>query len=290
MQKKVEIAIDPESGFCFGVKNAVTKAINELADGQKLYSLGAMVHNPVEVNRLASIGLGVIDHEQFAKLHNAKVIFRAHGEPPSSYANLKDRNIKLIDATCPVVLRLQANIKKAYEQMRQCNGQVVIFGKKGHAEVIGLIGQTDGNAILIENEKDISKIDFSRPIEFFSQTTKDVSKFMNLVKILGQKSSQFQWHDTICRQVANRGPHLRNFASEHEVIIFVGGRDSSNAKVLFEICKSVNAKSYFIENESDIQNDWFTGVSSIGISGATSTPSWLIENVADRINAIVSGL
>ena len=249
-----------------------------------------MVHNPVEVNRLASIGLGVIDHEQFAKLHNAKVIFRAHGEPPSSYANLKDRNIKLIDATCPVVLRLQANIKKAYEQMRQCNGQVVIFGKKGHAEVIGLIGQTDGNAILIENEKDISKIDFSRPIEFFSQTTKDVSKFMNLVKILGQKSSQFQWHDTICRQVANRGPHLRNFASEHEVIIFVGGRDSSNAKVLFEICKSVNTKSYFIENESDIQNDWFTGVSSIGISGATSTPSWLIENVADRINAIVSGL
>lgn len=290
MQKKVEIAIDPESGFCFGVKNAVTKAINELADGQKLYSLGAMVHNPVEVNRLASIGLGVIDHEQFAKLHNAKVIFRAHGEPPSSYANLKDRNIKLIDATCPVVLRLQANIKKAYEQMRQCNGQVVIFGKKGHAEVIGLIGQTDGNAILIENEKDISKIDFSRPIEFFSQTTKDVSKFMNLVKILGQKSSQFQWHDTICRQVANRGPHLRNFASEHEVIIFVGGRDSSNAKVLFEICKSVNAKSYFIENESDIQNDWFTGVSSIGISGATSTPSWLIENVAESINAIVSGL
>lgn len=290
MQKKVEIAIDPESGFCFGVKNAVTKAINELADGQKLYSLGAMVHNPVEVNRLASMGLGVIDHEQFSQLHNAKVIFRAHGEPPSSYANLKDRNIKLIDATCPVVLRLQANIKKAYEQMRQCNGQVVIFGKKGHAEVIGLIGQTDGNAILIENEKDISKIDFSRPIEFFSQTTKDVSKFMNLVKILGQKSTQFQWHDTICRQVANRGPHLRNFASEHKVIIFVGGRDSSNAKVLFEICKSVNAKSYFIENESDIQNDWFTGVSSIGISGATSTPSWLIENVADRINAIVSGL
>ena len=287
MQKKVEIAIDPESGFCFGVKNAVTKAINELADGQKLYSLGAMVHNPVEVNRLASIGLGVIDHEQFAKLHNAKVIFRAHGEPPSSYANLKDRNIKLIDATCPVVLRLQANIKKAYEQMRQCNGQVVIFGKKGHAEVIGLIGQTDGNAILIENEKDISKIDFSQPIEFFSQTTKDVGKFMNLVKILGQKSSQFQWHDTICRQVANRGPHLRNFASEHEVIIFVGGRDSSNAKVLFEVCKQVNTKSYFIENEDDIQAEWFAGVKSVGISGATSTPSWLIENVAERIKAIV---
>ena len=196
-ENKIQVSVDPESGFCFGVKNAVTKAVTELADGQKLYSLGAMVHNPVEVNRLASIGLGVIDHEQFAKLHNAKVIFRAHGEPPSSYANLKDRNIKLIDATCPVVLRLQANIKKAYEQMRQCNGQVVIFGKKGHAEVIGLIGQTDGNAILIENEKDISKIDFSRPIEFFSQTTKDVSKFMNLVKILGQKSSQFQWHDTI---------------------------------------------------------------------------------------------
>lgn len=289
-ENKIQVSVDPESGFCFGVKNAVTKAVTELADGQKLYSLGAMVHNPVEVNRLATMGLGVIDHEQFAQLHNAKVIFRAHGEPPSSYSNLKDRNIKLIDATCPVVLRLQANIKKAYEQMRQCNGQVVIFGKKGHAEVVGLIGQTDGNAILIENEADIEKIDFSRPIEFFSQTTKDVGKFMNLVKILGQRSSQFHWHDTICRQVANRGPHLRNFAAEHEVIIFVGGRDSSNAKVLFEVCKQVNTKSYFIENENDIRQEWFVGVKSIGISGATSTPSWLIENVAERINAIVAGL
>jgi len=289
MQEKnsVHISVDPESGFCFGVKNAVTKAVNELADGQKLYSLGAMVHNPVEVNRLASMGLGVIDHDQFSKLHNAKVIFRAHGEPPDSYSNLKDRNIKLIDATCPVVLRLQANIKKAYEQMQQCNGQVVIFGKKGHAEVIGLIGQTDGNAIIVENEDDINKIDFSRPIEFFSQTTKDVGKFMHLVKILGEKASKFNWHDTICRQVANRGPHLRNFASEHEVMIFVGGRDSSNAKVLFEICKQVNQKSYFIENENDIQLSWFADVKSIGISGATSTPSWLIENVERKIVELV---
>lgn len=287
-KRQVNISVDPESGFCFGVKNAVTKAINELADGQKLYSLGAMVHNPVEVNRLATMGLGVIDHDEFAKLHNAKVIFRAHGEPPSSYANLAARNIKLIDATCPVVLRLQANIKKAYQQMQQCNGQVVIFGKKGHAEVIGLIGQTDGNAILVENEQDINKIDFTRPIEFFSQTTKDVSKFMQLVKILDEKSkSQFHWHDTICRQVANRGPHLREFAAEHDVMIFVGGYDSSNAKVLFEICKSVNDKSYFIENEDDIQADWFVDVTSIGISGATSTPSWLIENVADRIAKLI---
>lgn len=287
-KRQINISVDPESGFCFGVKNAVTKAINELSDGQKLYSLGAMVHNPVEVNRLATMGLGVIDHDEFAKLHNAKVIFRAHGEPPSSYANLIARNIKLIDATCPVVLRLQANIKKAYQQMQQCNGQVVIFGKKGHAEVIGLIGQTDGNAILVENEQDINKIDFTRPIEFFSQTTKDVSKFMQLVKILDEKSkSQFHWHDTICRQVANRGPHLREFAAEHDVMIFVGGHDSSNAKVLFEICKSVNDKSYFIENEDDIQADWFVDVTSIGISGATSTPSWLIENVADRIAKLI---
>ena len=313
--RKVEIAIDPESGFCFGVKNAVTKAAAELADGKPLYSLGAMVHNPIEVDRLSEMGLKVIDHEQFAELHDAKVLFRAHGEPPASYSNLGElaqipmtvyitsipcavitssytnlelRNIKLIDATCPVVLRLQERIKQAYQEMSACGGQVVIFGKKGHAEVVGLIGQTDGNAILVESEDDIKKIDMTRPIEFFSQTTKDVGHFMQLVKIIGQNASQFHWHDTICRQVANRGPHLKEFAAQHELVVFVGGHDSSNAKALFGMCRQVNEKSYFIENIDELQPEWFANVNSVGISGATSTPSWLIMRVKEQIESLVA--
>lgn len=286
--RKVEIAIDPESGFCFGVKNAVTKAAAELADGKPLYSLGAMVHNPLEVDRLTEMGMKVIDHEQFAELHDAKVLFRAHGEPPSSYTNLELRNIKLIDATCPVVLRLQERIKQAYQEMSACGGQVVIFGKKGHAEVVGLIGQTDGNAILVESEDDIKKIDMTMPIEFFSQTTKDVGHFMQLVKIIGQNASQFHWHDTICRQVANRGPHLKEFAAQHELVVFVGGHDSSNAKALFGMCRQVNEKSYFIENIDELQPEWFANVNSVGISGATSTPSWLIMRVKEQIESLVA--
>jgi 4-hydroxy-3-methylbut-2-enyl diphosphate reductase len=283
----VDITIDPESGFCFGVRNAVTKATSELSDGQPLYSLGDMVHNPAEVKRLADMGLVVIDHQQFSEIHDAKVLFRAHGEPPESYSNLKDRNIKLIDATCPVVLRLQESIKKAYQSMAKCNGQVVIFGKKGHAEVVGLIGQTNGNAILVESEADLDKIDMTRPIEFFSQTTKDIGQFMKLVDALGRRASQFNWHDTICRQVANRGPHLKQFAAVHELIVFVGGHDSSNAKALFGMCKQVNNKSYFIENEDELVAEWFDGVESVGISGATSTPAWLIVNVKERIKQLV---
>ena len=282
----LQISIDPESGFCFGVKNAVTKATAELADGKPLYSLGAMVHNPVEVNRLADMGLVVIDHEQFANLHDAKVIFRAHGEPPSSYSNIKSRNIKLIDATCPVVLRLQERIKSAYQEMSACGGQVVIFGKKGHAEVVGLIGQTNGDAVLVESEADLEKIDTTRPIEFFSQTTKDIGLFMKMVKILEKRASHFNWHDTICRQVANRGPHLKTFAAQHELVVFVGGHDSSNAKALFEMCRQVNAKSYFIESIDELKPEWFNGVKSIGISGATSTPSWLIMDVKATIEKI----
>lgn len=284
--EKIEISIDPESGFCFGVKNAVTKATAELADGKPLYSLGAMVHNPIEVNRLAQMGLVVIDHKQFASLHDAKVIFRAHGEPPSSYSNLKARNIKLIDATCPVVLRLQERIKSAYQAMSECGGQVVIFGKKGHAEVVGLIGQTNGHAVLVESEADLDKIDTSRPIEFFSQTTKDIGLYMKMVKILEQRAYHFNWHDTICRQVANRGPHLKQFAARHELMVFVGGHDSSNAKALFEMCRQVNAKSYFIESIDELQPEWFAGVKSVGISGATSTPAWLIMDVKTTIEKI----
>lgn len=277
------VSIDPDSGFCFGVKNAVTKAVAELESGEPLYSLGAMVHNPLEVERLAEMGLQVINHEQFEQLHNAKVLFRAHGEPPKSYRNLEARNIKLIDATCPVVLRLQERIKRAYEQMKSVGGQVVIYGKKGHAEVVGLVGQTDGMAILVENEEDLDKIDFSRPIDFFSQTTKEVSHFMQLVDVLKRRATKFNWHDTICRQVANRGPHLKEFAQKHDLLIFVGGRDSSNAKALFNLCCQVNDKSYFVENETEIKSEWFSGVESVGISGATSTPSWLIKRVEEFV-------
>lgn len=277
------VSIDPDSGFCFGVKNAVTKAVAELESGEPLYSLGAMVHNPLEVERLAEMGLQVINHEQFEQLHNAKVLFRAHGEPPKSYRNLEARNIKLIDATCPVVLRLQERIKRAYEQMKSIGGQVVIYGKKGHAEVVGLVGQTDGMAILVENEEDLDKIDFSRPIDFFSQTTKEVSHFMQLVDVLKRRATKFNWHDTICRQVANRGPHLKEFAQKHDLLIFVGGRDSSNAKALFNLCCQVNDKSYFVENETEIKSEWFSGVESVGISGATSTPSWLIKRVEEFV-------
>lgn len=283
----VTISIDPHSGFCFGVQNAVSKAVEELAKGAPLYSLGAMVHNPAEVKRLADMGLQVIDHNQFNNITNSKVLFRAHGEPPESYSNIQQRGIELIDATCPVVLRLQQRIKSAYQKAVQKNGQIVIFGKKGHAEVVGLIGQTNGTAILIESELDIDKIDFNRPIEFFSQTTKDVGHFMQLVAIIEKKATDFCWHDTICRQVANRGPLLHDFAAHHDLMIFVGGADSSNAKALFDICKQVNPRSIFVESPTDITANMLKGATSIGISGATSTPSWLIQNVESYVRSLV---
>jgi 4-hydroxy-3-methylbut-2-en-1-yl diphosphate reductase len=286
--KSVTIAIDPASGFCFGVEHAVEKARRELGQHHQLYSLGQMVHNPVEVERLKNEGLMVIDHQQLNRLHDARVLFRAHGEPPESYQQLKERNITLIDATCPVVLKLQQRVKQAYQRTIENNGQVVIFGKKGHAEVVGLIGQTQGTAILIETTDDLSKIDFNHPIELFSQTTKDVEKYRELVETIKQKSkSSVHWHDTICRQVSNRGPQLKKFAAEHQVIIFVGGYESSNAKVLFNLCKQVNANSYFIEEPSEIKTEWLNKVKSIGISGATSTPAWLIKEVEEYLRKII---
>jgi 4-hydroxy-3-methylbut-2-en-1-yl diphosphate reductase len=285
-QPGVDIAIDPASGFCFGVKFAVEKARKELAQHYQLYSLGQIVHNPVEVERLKKEGLKVIDHQILDNLSNARVLFRAHGEPPESYQGLKERNITLIDATCPVVLKLQQRVKQAYIRSLENNGQIIIFGKKGHAEVIGLIGQTKGTAILVETNEDLNQIDFNRPIELFSQTTKDVDKFNDLVQIVQSKSKNtFEWHDTICRQVSNRGPLIKEFAARHEVMVFVGGAASSNAKVLFNICKKVNLNSYFIEQANEIDFSWFEGKKSIGISGATSTPSWLIKEVEVQIKS-----
>jgi 4-hydroxy-3-methylbut-2-en-1-yl diphosphate reductase len=284
------VEIDPSSGFCFGVKNAVNKALDELNQYDELYSLGQIVHNPVEVKRLEDKGLKVIDHEKLKNLKNAHVLFRAHGEPPESYDKLKEQNITLIDATCPVVIKLQQRVKKAYLKTLENNGQVVIYGKRGHAEVIGLIGQTDGKAILVESTDDLVKIDFSRPIELFSQTTKDVAKFRELADIVQQKAmSGVEYHDTICRQVSNRGPLLKEFATRQQVMIFVGGLESSNAKVLYNLCKQVNPNSYFVEKADEIQSEWFKGAESIGISGATSTPAWLISEVKDFIINLLGG-
>ncbi len=278
------VEIDPSSGFCFGVKNAVDKALDELNQHSELYCLGQIVHNPLEVKRLEDKGLKVIDHTKLKDLKNARVLFRAHGEPPESYDRLKAQNITLIDATCPVVIKLQQRIKKAYLKTLENNGQVVIYGKKGHAEVIGLMGQTNGNAILVESTDDLAKIDFSRPIELFSQTTKDVAKFRELADLVQQKAmSGVEYHDTICRQVSNRGPLLKEFASRHQVMVFVGGLESSNAKVLYNLCKRVNPNSYFVEKADEIQLEWFNGYRSIGITGATSTPAWLIAEVKELI-------
>ena len=283
---KVEIAIDPDSGFCFGVKNAVTKATAALSEGEPLYSLGAMVHNPLEVNRLAEMGLKVIDNKQFAMLHNARVLFRAHGEPPTSYANIKERNIQLIDATCPVVLRLQQSIKQAYQEMSACGGQVVIFGKKGHAEVVGLLGQTDNTGIVISSPADIERIDFSLPSIIYSQTTQSVEEYFQLIDQIRKRYEAeghpelFDYKDTICRKVASRAKQIADFATRFDAILFVSGEKSSNGLYLYNICKQHNPRSFFLTEVSQLKDIDLSDTNSIGICGATSTPMWLMQELA----------
>ena len=243
--KKIEL--DNGSGFCFGVVNAIRKAEEELKNGETLYCLGDIVHNSKEVERLKAIGLVTIDHEEFARLENAKVLLRAHGEPPSTYETARKNNIQIIDATCPVVLQLQRKIKRMYIAPEEKEAQILIFGKRGHAEVNGLVGQTQGKALVIENEEDLdSKIDFSKDIRLFSQTTKSVDHFHAVIDTINRRkssTSDFRYFDTICRQVANRMPNIREFAAAHDVIFFVSGKKSSNGKVLVEECLKVNPKS-----------------------------------------------
>ena len=242
-------------------------------------------HNELEVKRLQEMGLKTINHDEFFQLKDCKVLIRAHGEPPSTYEYARLNNITLIDATCPVVLKLQQRVKKASETMNELDGQVVIFGHQGHAEVTGLVGQTDEKAILIENPEDYHQIDLLRPVVVFSQTTKSVDDFKKLnenIKNHAQTNS-VEFHDTICRQVSNRVPHLQDFASRFELIIFVGGRHSSNAHVLFDVCKKQNERSYFVSSADDLQANWFSGVSTVGVCGATSTPQWLMEKVAGKL-------
>lgn len=286
-QSMYNIEIDNESGFCFGVTTAIKKAEEELAKGAPLYCLGDIVHNGQECERLKKLGLITINHEEYAKLKNVKVLLRAHGEPPETYRIALQNNIEIIDATCPVVLRLQKRIKQEYiTNEADKEKQIVIYGKNGHAEVLGLVGQTNGEAIVIEKIDEVTKIDLSKDIRLYSQTTKSLDEFRRIVSYIQQNISSdasFQYYDTICRQVANRMPNIRRFASSHDVILFVCGQKSSNGKILFHECKEINPRTYQVDNPEDIDMEWFQNARSIGICGATSTPKWLMDECKNVI-------
>ena len=275
----VNIEIDSGSGFCFGVTTAIQKAEEELAKGNTLYCLGDIVHNGQECERLKKMGLITINHEEFAQLHDVKVLLRAHGEPPATYELAQKNHIEIIDATCPVVLRLQKRIKQEYDNTHG-NKQIVIYGKNGHAEVLGLVGQTNGQAIVIESISEVNRLDFNKDIRLYSQTTKSLDEFRQIVEYIKEHISPdatFEYHDTICRQVANRMPNTRNFAANHDLIFFVCGRKSSNGKVLYQECKKVNPNTHLIDQPEEIDKNLLQRVTSIGICGATSTPKWLME-------------
>lgn len=280
------IEIDKKSGFCFGVVKAISKAEEELAKGDVLYCLGDIVHNEEEVNRLSSMGMITINHDEFAKLTDAKVLLRAHGEPPSTYEIAKANNITLIDASCPVVLKLQSRIKTAYVEGHDTDTQIVIYGHHGHAEVNGLVGQTENSAIVIEDETELDKIDFNKNIRLFSQTTKSLDGFNHLIGTVTEKTREnvsFEYSDTICRQVANRIPNITTFAQQNDIVIFVSGKKSSNGKVLYEHAKSINPNSYLVSEASEVDNLPIDFTKKIGICGATSTPRWQMEQVEAKL-------
>lgn len=286
------IEIDEGSGFCFGVTRAIGKAEEELSNGKRLYCLGDIVHNGKECNRLQQLGLETIDHTVFNSLHDVNVLLRAHGEPPSTYRIAQENGIHIIDATCPVVLHLQERIRKEYLADTGHTKQIVIFGKNGHAEVLGLVGQTDGTAIVIESPEEVERLDFNRDICLYSQTTKPLDGFRSIVEyIRGHISPQasFTYADTICRQVANRMPHIREFASRHDVILFVCGKKSSNGRVLFSQCRDVNPRSYMVDTAAEVEPSWLLPCTSVGICGATSTPKWLMEECKIRVQQLLGG-
>ena len=283
----IQIEIDNGSGFCFGVTTAIKKAEEELAKGTKLYCLGDIVHNGMECERLREMGLITINHDEMRQLHNVKVLLRAHGEPPETYELARKNNIEIIDATCPVVLQLQKRIKQQYDGSETPgDAQIVIFGKKGHAEVLGLVGQTHSDAIVIEKFDEVTKLDFSRDIYLYSQTTKSLDEFHRIIDYIQShisKDATFKSFDTICRNVANRMPNISSFANRHDLILFVCGRKSSNGKVLFNECLRVNPNTHLIEDPQEIQPEWLEGIQTVGICGATSTPRWLMEQCRDAI-------
>lgn len=285
----MKVVIDDKSGFCAGVVRAISEAERALEQGGEVFCLGDIVHNRVEVQRLESLGLKTIGHGDLERLSDCRVLIRAHGEPPATYQTATERNLEIIDATCPVVAALQRRVKRAYEKMQLCGGTVVILGKRGHAEVVGLTGQVDEDAVVVESEQDLEQIDFTRPIYFLSQTTQSVSLFNRICEAMKQRlanSTMLTVDDTICRRVSSREEHLRAFARSVDVVVFVCGRKSSNGKVLFEICREENPRSYNIEEAAEIDIAWLAGAQSVGVCGATSTPLWLMENVAKEIEKL----
>ncbi|MCF1752735.1 4-hydroxy-3-methylbut-2-enyl diphosphate reductase [Mariniradius sediminis] len=291
----MEVTIDKNSGYCFGVEFAIKMAEDEMEVSDKLYCLGDIVHNDMEVKRLTDKGLVVIDRDQLQELSDCKVLIRAHGEPPETYRMAIENNIELIDASCPVVLKLQHRVKTAFDKMEREDGQIVIYGKKGHAEVIGLTGQTLEKAIVVMEDKDLDLIDYSKPVTLFSQTTKSTKGFYALKDKIEERiraakgelnEIDFNANDSICRQVSNREPQLQRFSQENDVVIFVSGKKSSNGKALFQVCLAENPRSYFVENETEIDPTWFSPHDKVGICGATSTPMWLMEQVMRHIMSI----
>lgn len=286
----MKVVVDPYSGFCGGVVKAIRLAEENSATEDQLYCLGEIVHNQAEVARLTTKGLKFINHDEFRKLKNVRVLIRAHGEPPETYKIAGQNGIELIDATCKVVKRLQQKVKKACEKNKDKNGQVVIFGKEDHPEVISLKGQVESDFIVIKSKNELGKIDFARPIHLFAQTTKSITEFEEIKRLIQNNliggNADFEATNSVCNQVSSREEKLLLFARENEVIVFVGGENSSNAKFLFGICKKNNPDSYFVSDETQVNSDWFKGIKSVGISGATSTPQWLMARVAEKIKAL----
>jgi 4-hydroxy-3-methylbut-2-enyl diphosphate reductase len=285
--------IDEKSGFCYGVIRAVKQAESFLKTNSHLNSLGSIVHNTTEVSRLRDMGISVIDHDKLKQIKDSTVLIRAHGEPPSTYLTANENGIKIIDCTCPVVLKLQERIKKGYEEVKEEGGSLVIFGKKCHAEVNGLLGQVNGDALVVESKEDLAGLDFQKPIVVFSQTTKDTVGYANIIAEIKQRvadaggsTDNVVSHNTICRQVSSRHPNLKQFAAKNDVVLFVSGKESSNGKVLFGTCKNSNPRSYKIESTSDIDPSWFNPGETVGICGATSTPTWQLEGVATFIKGL----
>ncbi len=287
---RLQVEIDERSGFCFGVVRAIKRAELSLSEDLAVYTLGDIVHNRVEVQRLEEAGMRTITHANILDLEpNTRLLIRAHGEPPTTYKVAEQQGLELIDATCPVVARLQRVVKEAYAKMQLISGQVVLLGKRGHAEVVGLTGQVDDDVHVIEGVGDLDALDFTRPIYLLSQTTQSISLFENIADILRTRSndpSQLTIDDTICRQVSSREDNLREFAARYDVVIFVSGRKSSNGKVLYGVCKEANEKTYNVEEASEIDAAWFDGAQSVGVCGATSTPRWLMESVAEHCLSI----
>ena len=285
----MDVRIDDNSGFCFGVVRAIGEAEAALQRMGDVSSLGDIVHNRVEVQRLERLGLRTVTHDDMAMLTGRTMLIRAHGEPPRTYERAKELGINVVDATCPVVARLQRRLREAYERMQQVGGRVVLLGKRGHAEVVGLTGQVDDDVTVVEKFEDLDAINFSRPIYFLSQTTQSIDLFNRLGEEIKRRASEgveITLDDTICRRVAGREKMLTDFASSVDVVIFVCGRKSSNGRVLYDVCRRANERSYNIEEASELDVAWFDGAASVGICGATSTPRWLMENVAEAIRNI----